>query len=138
MTARGKYLHLRGLGVAERMRAYGAEYRSKFPEKAILKAAKSRAKIRGLDFNIELSDIAIPELCPILKTPIIIHSGTGKQGGHMDSPSLDKIDNNKGYVKGNVQVISHKANSMKFNATPDELVLFAEWILKTYKKDDKI
>ena len=48
------------------------------------------------------------------------------------APSLDRIDPLKGYVKGNIQVISTKANTMKNNATQDELVRFAEAVLKMY------
>lgn len=90
------------------------------------------AKQRGMDFNIDFEDVIIPEVCPILGIPIVSGIQTGS-GGNMNSASLDRIDNNKGYIKGNVQVISHKANSMKFTATPEELLLFADWIYKTYK-----
>ena len=37
--------------------------------------------------------------------------------------SLDRIDSSKGYVKDNIWVISHKANSIKNNATLTELKL---------------
>jgi len=56
------------------------------------------------------------------------HVGEGKHGGKNDSPTLDRIDPNKGYVKGNIQVLSHLANMMKSNATAEELHLFADWI----------
>jgi len=32
----------------------------------------------------------------------------------------------KGYVKGNVWVISHRANTMKSNADLDEMIMFVE------------
>jgi hypothetical protein len=46
------------------------------------------------------------------------------------SPSLDKIDPEKGYVKGNVMWMSQLANAMKNNATKEELKQFANWVLK--------
>lgn len=80
------------------------------------RSAKARAKEKGRDFNIELSDIVIPTLCPVLGTPMV-------------GPSLDRIDSNKGYVKGNVRVVSKRANMLKNNATIEEL----ELVLKDLK-----
>ena len=99
------------------------------PERSMLKSARHRAKRKGLPFNIELSDIVIPETCPILGIDIFRTTG---HGGAENSPSLDRIDNSKGYVKGNVQVISLAANMMKSSATPEQLIVFANWILKEY------
>jgi hypothetical protein len=47
---------------------------------------------------------------------------------HDGSPTLDRIDNAKGYVKGNVCVISKKANTMKNNATPEEVWKLSEYV----------
>jgi hypothetical protein len=96
--------------------------------------AKRRAKEKGLEFNIDNTDIDIPILCPILGIPIVKIYTKGKSTGPTsNSPSLDRIDNSKGYIKGNVRVISHKANTMKHNATSSELIMFAEWVLHNYK-----
>jgi hypothetical protein len=114
-------------------RAYTGKYRFNNPERTLHKTAKYRAIKRGLEFNIDISDVIIPEVCPILGLPLVIADGTGKPGGRMNSPSLDRIDNTKGYVKGNVQVISHMANSMKFTANKEQLLAFAKWILKEYE-----
>ena len=91
------------------------------PEKRMLQQSGSRARTRLLDHNIDISDIIIPELCPILGIPFIL----GEKGNYEFTPSLDRIDNSKGYVKGNVQVITKKANSMKNSGTPEELAPYA-------------
>lgn len=91
-------------------------------ERYILTRAKNRAKKLGLDFNLELSDIVIPEICPLLEVPIVL----GNADDYEYSPSIDRIDNSKGYVKGNVWIISKKANSMKNSATKEELTNFCK------------
>jgi hypothetical protein len=50
-----------------------------------------------------------------------------------NTSSLDKIIPELGYVKGNVQWLSQKANTMKSNATRTELENFAQWILNEKK-----
>ena len=94
--------------------------------RAMYTAAKNRAARRGIDFNLDLEDIIIPEKCPILQCPF--EYGTSKNYSY--SPSLDRIDNSKGYIKVNVRVISSKANSMKNSATWEELELFCKNILR--------
>ena len=96
----------------------------------ILANAKRRAKALNLPFTITKEDLIIPDICPILEIPILI----GKQN-YGNSPSLDKKIPELGYVKGNIRIISMKANVMKNNATLQELTKFSENILK-YMKDD--
>lgn len=127
-----KHPELKGLSLEEKNNFYWLQYRKRYPNRGLFRSAKNRAKAKNLEFDISIEDVNIPDNCPILGIPIISGVGTG-QGGNMDSPSLDRIDNTKGYIKGNVQVISHKANSMKFTATPEELIKFADWIYATYK-----
>lgn len=97
----------------------------------LLRVAKSRAKKRNIEFSISIADINVPEFCPILGIKLEYNMNCGK-GGKPSSYSLDRIDNTKGYVKDNVQVISHLANSMKSTATPEQLKLFSNWIEKVY------
>jgi hypothetical protein len=111
---------------------YCQKYRENNRALVLLGQAKYRAKRKGIEFNLELSDIVIPKLCPVLKIPLAAGSSSGGPRGC--SPSLDRIDNTKGYIKGNVQVMSHKANTMKHCANNNELILFANWIKKTYRK----
>jgi hypothetical protein len=98
------------------------------PVNNMISLAKTRAKKRGLPFNLEVSDVVIPDYCSILN--VVLKVGTERV--ESNSPSLDRIIPSLGYVKGNVQVISHKANTMKSNATITELLLFADWIYKMY------
>ena len=92
--------------------------------------AKSRVVKSGVPFDIEVSDIIIPEFCPILEIPLVVYKG--RSGGEHNSPALDRIDNNLGYVKGNIMVISHLANMMKSSASLEQLKKFADWVLTTY------
>jgi 8-oxo-dGTP diphosphatase len=78
--------------------------------------AKSRAEERGWPFDLEIQDIVVPEYCPYLG--VKLEKGSGKQTPN--SPSLDRIDTLDGYVKGNVEVISYRANTIKNNATFEE------------------
>lgn len=105
--------------------------KSESPEKKMLRRAQSRARERGHEFNLELSDIHIPTHCPVLGIELVVHKG--RSGGNPNSPALDRIDNNKGYVKGNVMVVSHRANMMKVDASPEELLKFADWVITRYR-----
>ena len=90
-------------------------------ERRIYNRAKSRAKRKGLDFTIEISDIIIPYKCPILGVPFI----------YSDSDytySIDRIDSSKGYIKGNIIIMSNKANRIKNNATKREIELVLNFL----------
>jgi len=99
-------------------------------EMKMFRRAKQRAKEKGLEFNLTHEDVVVPKYCPILGIELKMHKG--RSGGNPNSPALDRVDNNKGYVKGNVMVMSHLANMMKSSATTEEMVKFAEWVIKTH------
>jgi len=105
-------------------------YRKSKQDEATLSGIKRRAKQKKLEFDLEVEDI-LGTTCPIFGVELKRGS---KQGPSDFAPSVDRIDNSKGYVKGNVQVLSNLANKMKANATPEQLLQFAEWVFKTYKK----
>lgn len=97
-------------------------------------AAMERARKKGIEFSITKNDIVIPERCPILG--IEIEAGVGRKrdsdspilvGARDSSPSLDRIDNTRGYVPGNVMVISWRANYLKNTATLEELIKLGEF-----------
>lgn len=95
-----------------------AQWANTSHEYKIWSRCKSRANQKGLDFNIDIEDIIIPDVCPIFKTAF------QKSGRY--TASLDRIDPTKGYIKGNIRVISNRANVLKSNATLWEM----EQILK--------
>jgi len=98
------------------------------PKKVMLKAARNRAKAKGWEFDIEVEDIVIPDTCPLLGIPLVSSRGTHGPKDH--SPSLDRIDSDRGYVKGNVWVISNRANRIKTDATAEEILMVGQNLLK--------
>lgn len=99
-------------------------------------AAKRRAKLKNLPFDIEVSDIKVPETCPILGIQLKQTSGKGAVAipERNASASLDRIDNEKGYVKGNVAVISMRANHVKADGTTAEIAAIADFMKRHDEK----
>lgn len=91
----------------------------------MLKRAERRAKEKGLEFDLTVDDVVIPELCPILGVPLVIGEGKGPKPF---SPSLDKINPDMGYTKGNVVVISMRANQIKSNASLEEIEKVCQYL----------
>ena len=63
-----------------------------------------------------------PKVCPVLG--VKLDWNAKGSGGHENSPSLDRINSKFGYIKGNVIMKSRLANTMKSNATPEQLNQF--------------
>lgn len=97
--------------------------------KATLTKIKNRAKIKGYDFNLTLEDVTVPEFCPVLGIPLrySLHEGK-KAAANPNSPSVDRIDSSQGYVKGNVRVISNRANLLKGDGTLAEIERIAAYM----------
>ena len=88
--------------------------------------ARKRAIIKSLPFNLyTYRDLPkIPRKCPLLGIDLIV----GAVGGLDSSPSVDRIDNKKGYTKSNIQIISRKANQIKNNASFEEFeMIYLNW-----------
>jgi len=110
---------------------YQREYFKNNREKYLYWQVKGRATRGGLPFDLEPEDLVIPEVCPVLGIPLFRNTGGNKPTGN--SPSVDRIIPELGYTKGNIQIISHRANVMKNDAKPEELRKFAEWVLSTFQ-----
>lgn len=113
-----------------------AAYKNAHPVATITTAmfnnAKQRAAQSGLEFSITLNDIRQlaqnATHCPWLGVELRWHcnfgssTGPGKSRPWPNSPSLDRIDSSKGYVPGNIIIVSHRANAIKRDATEVELI----------------
>lgn len=97
----------------------------------MLSAAKKTAKLKGLDFNLMVEDVSIPEVCPVLG--LTLTRGTGYRSD--SSPSLDRVIPSRGYVKGNIVVVSMRANRIKNDATIAELKKITQFYSKLTAKD---
>lgn len=89
--------------------------------RSLLKSSRYRAKRDGIRHSLTLADIHVPERCPVLG--LRLRKTKGRAGPA--SPSLDRIDPRRGYVPGNVVVVSWRANEIKKDATVQELELVA-------------
>ena len=103
---------------AQKKRSYDArsERYRKNPAFYLWRTARSRAKQNGQAFEIEPSDVVIPDFCPITGEPIDVLNSNYQNGA-----SIDRVINHLGYVKGNVRVISRKANRLKQDATLEQI-----------------
>lgn len=91
----------------------------------IFKSAKARAAKKKLPFTIQVSDIVIPEFCPVLGIEL------AKKHARLFNdirPSLDRFKPELGYVPGNIAVISWKANRLKNNGSTEEFEKLAAWM----------
>lgn len=99
--------------------------------KVYLKNARTRSLQNNVPFNLilqDLIDIATDE-CPIFNTPFVWGGAKmGKGKTRQDTPTLDRIMPELGYVKGNVAFLSYRANRIKDNGTMQEHYNIADWI----------
>jgi len=96
----------------------------------LLQHLRASAKKRNIEFSLTEYDLLIlpfPVTCPILNIPIKYDV----KGHHDAKPSIDRIDNTKGYVAGNLMVISVLANRSKNSLTEAELKTFSLYFLGT-------
>ncbi len=111
---------------AEYVAKYNLEWRLANPEKYLFRKAQWHSRQSSREFNIDVEDIKIPTHCPVLGIPIIL----GLDKSCDNSPSIDRFDSTKGYVKGNVNVISWRANRLKSDGTLEEFEKLIDWMNK--------
>jgi hypothetical protein len=91
---------------------------------------RSKNKSYGCTIDVAYAVSIAPDFCPVFGFPLKYSKGIGtnKKGGDFDSPSIDRINPNLGYTKGNVVVISRKANVTKNNCSIEEIRRVADWL----------
>lgn len=101
------------------VRSKEKEYHTRNKASYMIKIVKRGAKKRGIIFDISKDAISnFGTHCPALGIEYIFDA---THSNKQFSPSIDRIDNNKGYTKDNVHVISCRANTLKSDATIDEI-----------------
>ena len=113
----------------EKKQEYNREYLKTNVEMSMWHSCKKRAKKGDLPFDLTIEDLEVPEKCPILGLEL----KAGNDSSREISPSLDRIVPELGYVKGNIRVISLRANRLKSDASIEEL----EAILKYMKEHER-
>ena len=106
-------------GVREDSELYQSK-RAKFRNK------KARAVGAGIDFTVEFGELDWPTHCPVLGIELDYFAESRQE----NSVSFDRFDCSKGYISGNVSVVSWRANRLKNDGTAHEHKLIAEWMNK--------
>lgn len=88
---------------------------------------RHRARARGLPATITTDFLRrnLPVVCPVLGVPLRIYLGAG-HGPRRDSPTVDRIDNRRGYEADNVVVVCGRANAIKHDRSPAEIRAMAD------------
>lgn len=117
--------HLRPSAASAHNKAWRRKRRTLSPKtewaRIAWNSAKWRAKRDGLPFAITRADIEAltADNCPVLGVPMVYNAGSRHPTG--TSPTVDKIQNSRGYVRGNIIVVSYRANRIKNDASLAEL-----------------
>lgn len=87
---------------------------------------RSHAKAQGIPFDLTIDDVHFPTHCPVLGIRLDYEMGS-KGAPTPQSPSFDRANSCLGYIPGNVIIVSNRANSIKHNASPEELRRVADF-----------
>jgi hypothetical protein len=101
---------------------------------ALVRHARARAALVGVAFDITKEDIHVPAVCPLLGIPIRV----ANRRNDPHSPTIDRIVPALGYVRGNVWVISFRANQLKNDGTPEEHEMIARGVRERIAARDPV
>ncbi len=94
-----------------------------------------RIKKRSYEYNVDLNDLLDQwnkqeGKCAYTGVKLV---HPNQNGNNLNTASLDRIDSNLGYVKGNIQFISIACNHAKNSMTENEMQKFMELIYESVK-----
>lgn len=104
----------------------GREAYREDPLSHAIRGKKTVSKNIGVPFNLSVEDVERPTHCPVLGLELDYSADATKRA--LNKASLDRFKPELGYVKGNVRVISCRANFLKSNGTLDEFIKLVEWM----------
>lgn len=105
------------------------KHRESNPAKYMWMHIRHKCRKLNIPFNIEISDIIIPEFCPVLGIKLEM----GNTKGQDNSPSIDRMIPSLGYVKGNITIMSKRANTIKNDGTLEEHEKITNWMREKLK-----
>lgn len=102
----------------------------------MLYSSRGRARKAGLDHDLDLQylESILPDACPVFGAAFDF-SGNRTSPGPW-SPSLDRFVPSKGYTKGNITIISHRANTLKSDGSLQEHWKLLCWMMQTERDLD--
>lgn len=117
---------------AEVQRIRARKYRHENPLRYLVNSARARANRLGIPFDLTIEDLQpAPQFCPALGLELVY----GAQGKRLDScATLDRVRPALGYVRGNVRIISWRANRLKSDSNLDELKAIASYVEDCYRR----
>jgi len=119
----------------KRMNADPIEYKLD----TMLRGAKNRARTKRLRFNLHIDYVRTiaKEYCPYFPEIKLAYKTDKRKGWNLSSPSLDRIIPEKGYIEGNVEIISMKANLIKSSAASIDLYRVADRLYE-FERDNEV
>lgn len=124
----GKRFHSRNCQMRTFASSYNMASRLAHPRKWIRHRARQTARKKEIEFALTAEDIPeIPDFCPVFPWIRLEHrTGKGRVGLFPDSPPIDRIDSSKGYVPGNIRIVTLRANVLKSDGTLREFEALVE------------
>lgn len=92
-----------------------------------LYSLRTRSNKTGVECTVTAKDLILPDYCPVLGIKLATNTNKRAMKAY-DSPSIDRFDNTKGYIPGNIRVISNRANILKRDATLEEMKAIVKYM----------